>query len=210
MIAMPNVYGFISQQCEIIRTAGVEVILSETSTVQFGNTTCNGFFSDETPKQLVVATGKPFLDWLPVFVHETCHFDQWIEQDPVWTNKIGGAEPMFILDLWLNNEIELNNKQRSKIVQAALQIELDCEKRAVQKYINYQLHPYFNEVEYTKKANAYVYFYLYLEQTRKWYIRAPYAIESVWTHMPDTFDNSYAMLPHEYAELFDQCYKEQP
>jgi len=188
-----------------LQSKGISVNFSPAATVSFGNTECNGYFVDEPKPFLTVATGKDDAEWFPIFVHETCHADQFLEQAPCWTNKIGGIEPMTILDLWLDHHVELNPIQLNNTIRAALEIELDCERRVVAKHEKHNLD--FNKEEYIQKANSYVYFYLVMMTTRKWYGsgKAPYKIPEIWKTMPTTFQDDYQYSDH-FLELYKPCY----
>ena len=50
---------------------------------------CSGQFSDEPDSCLTVFIKGSIDEWLPIFVHETCHKDQFLEKADVWAAKIG-------------------------------------------------------------------------------------------------------------------------
>lgn len=152
---------------------------------------CSGLFDSEN-LELTVSINRPKEVWLPVFVHESCHMDQFIENCDIWKNAyIKDNDTSGILDMWLQGVVDLNETQLNEVIDKVLNLELDCEKRAVEKIKQYKLG--INIVEYTKKANAYVYFYRALAKTRKWTtpIYSPYALKEVWSQMPNKFLNEY-------------------
>lgn len=195
---------FVKNEVSRLKKSGVKIELVSRPTVKYGNTECNGYFNDVPTPYLTVGIDKKFNEWFSVFVHETCHADQFLEQAIVWTKKIGNCEPMAILDLWLDHHIELNPKQLHATIQGALQIELDCEKRAVEKYKINNLD--FNEEEYIQKANSYIYFYTMMAENRQWYKKAPYTIPEIWKKMPIEFQPHYIFIPHQYIKLYEACY----
>lgn len=168
----------------------------------------NGFLSDDK-RMLAVATGKPKWRWFQTFIHESCHMEQSIEQAKVWTDLIvSGHDATDFVFLWLDHAIELNRNQLSTYIYRTAMVELDCEKRSVKKIKTYGFD--YDTKEYIQRANAYVYFYLMLKKSRKWYTigKEPYSIEHVWREMPDDFDNNYTRLPAKYEKLYRQhCYK---
>jgi hypothetical protein len=197
--------NFALQEMWRLQEKGITVEFSPTPTVKYANTECNGYFVDEPKAFLTVATGKDINEWFPVFVHESCHADQYLQKAPCWNTKIGGYEPMAILDLWLDHNVELNPEQLNRTIQSALLIELDCEQRVVAKYEKYSMP--FDKDEYIQKANSYVYFYLVMMHTRKWYAPgcAPYSLLEVWSNMPKEFQTEYTSV-EKYLHLFKPCY----
>ena len=181
----------------------VQLILSDCRSVQLDTgTKCNGYFEDKTPA-LAVACGQAEKKWLPVLIHESSHMDQWIEQCVEWTNtKTEQYESMDLLDLWMGRHIELSRAQLNKYVKASRDVELDCEKRSVEKILHYDAP--LNIVQYIQRANAYVYFYNFMKVSRKWYTigKEPYNVKDVWTQMPINFDNDYEKLPKKFRDLF--------
>lgn len=181
---------------------GVEIILSDKRSVG-DDKPCNGYFQDGDKPTLAVACGQSFRKWLLVLVHESCHMDQWIEQVPEWTNNLLGTyETMDIIDLWCDHKIELSEEQLDEYIAIAREVELDCEKRSVEKIKEYNLP--IDIDEYIQKANAYVWFYTMIKETRQWYKigREPYNIKRVWSALPTHFVDDYNHVPKEYRELF--------
>lgn len=166
----------------------------------------NGYFCDATP-ELVVACYKKTNEWLEIFVHESCHRDQFIENARVWTRTINGYDATTLLWQWLDKTIELTPEKLNTVVQHVLEIELDCERRAARKIRRFNLP--IDLDEYIKKANAYVYFYKVLEETRLWYDkgRSPMHCPAVWKQMPNHFNNDYKIISPKYrAMILEHCY----
>ena len=169
---------------------------------------CAGYFAGyyEKPEKnmLAFATGKPLNEWLPIALHESCHMEQFLEKSEYWTNTMmdNGKDATDILFSWINGE-EITYDV-TDIAMRALYVELDCERRTLEKIISYGLQDIIEPIEYTKRSNAYVYFYLYIVESRKWCERgrAPYSLDAIWTQAPDTFDNDYNVIPPKLLKAF--------
>lgn len=201
-----DVRKWVKSEITISNMHDVPVRLLRKRHVNIDNVRCAGYFCDATP-ELVVACYRKMDDWLPVMVHETCHRDQAVQNTKVWTRKIDGHDPLTFLHQWLDHVIELTPDQLRKVVDAVLQIELDCERRAARKIKRNNLP--IDVTEYIQKANAYVYFYLSLEITRKWYAKncAPFHLAHVWQEMPTHFDNDYNVIPPKLKKLIlNECF----
>jgi hypothetical protein len=167
----------------------------------------SGLFSDEPHPCLQVHMDKDINEWLPIFVHETCHKDQYIEKTDIWTAKINEHyDAVEIFDMWIDRCVELKPHQLRPVLQQIVDIELDCERRAVEKIHKNNLD--INVEEYIQKANSYVYYYHAAAHTRMWTQRtAPYINPLVWKEMPVDFNNNYATIRNKMLELYlEHCY----
>jgi hypothetical protein len=168
---------------------------------------CSGVFEDEPVPCLTVDCNKDIKEWLLIFIHETCHKDQFLEKVSVWTEKIGGQyEPLDIFDMWVEGYIELKKQQLRLVLKYIVNIELDCEKRSIEKIKKYKLP--VNQIEYIQKSNAYVYYYHAVAAKRSYTDKSsPYVNPNIWTKMPKTFDNDYTKLKKNLLKLYnDYCY----
>lgn len=165
----------------------------------------NGFVS-ESPNILATAVGKSKAKWILTLLHESCHMDQCIERADVWkkADVTDSVDASTILFLWLDHLVEFNKAQLKDYTQRALAVELDCEKRVVEKANRYGIE--IDSAKYAQTANAYVYFYLMVAKTRKWYAigKEPYNVKEVWSQMPAHFNNDYTKLPRKYALLYKE------
>lgn len=182
----------------------VSVTMSKERSIKYNEdndaAVCNGYFDQEAP-ELAVACGQDFDKWFSVFIHESCHMDQWIEQCPAWTDgEIHGVEAYDLLELWLQGAIELNEEQKHAVIQPPMFVELDCERRVVQKIkdLNLPIDP----LRYAQRANSYVYFYLLMGFTRKWYEidKEPYNYPAIVCKMPTHLDGDYSQIPQGIKE----------
>jgi hypothetical protein len=142
--------------------------------LKIGTIECTG---EAVQGRLTIATGGDRDTWLQVFLHETCHLDQAKEREE-WFNQ--SDRVLTLLDKWLEGEGEYNSltwKDVSEIVE----LEHDCETRALQKIKDFELP--INLEEYSQKANAYLASYITTLKNRKW-DSAPYTNKDVWGKMP--------------------------
>lgn len=160
----------------------------------------NGYF-DDISRTLACSLGKDISQWLPVLLHEGSHMDQFLEQVPAWTNNVGLDKT----DEWLNGK-EIDPSIISKEIETSIQVELDCEKRTVEKIKKYNLQDIIDVKEYIQKSNAYILFYLWMKKNRKWYTigKEPYNIPQVVSSMPSNFDIDYTILDSKVEEIFDK------
>lgn len=160
---------------------GVTVTLSPKTNVvyPFDGSLVSGFF-DQEERLLSCACGRK--DWMEVFVHESCHMDQWIEGCNAWVNGVQSVDDYFE---WLDGKECKNIEQ---VVINAAMLEADCELRSIKKIKDYDLD--IDTRRYAKKANAYVYFYLYSLNTRRWYDpeKKPYDDHWLLSQCPSEID----------------------
>lgn len=189
---------------------GIKVILSNTRHVKYGGMESNGFFVDRPNGILAVAWNQDSYERsLRILVHESSHMDQWVELCPEWVaTTVADTDAMTILDLWFNRLVELTAEQLYQYATASRDVELDCEKRSVEKIIKWNLP--INVDTYIKEANSYVNFYNVIPLTRKWYTigREPYNTPEILERMSTKFDMNYHALTADildpYCVLFPE------
>lgn len=155
---------------------------------------CAGYF-DHTNKVLAYASKHPFA--LGILVHESCHLDQWLE-NPKFFKEF---DKCVVIDEWLSGK-EVSSKRLDDAIKMAMELELDCEKRSVKKIKKFNL-PLDPKV-YTRRANVYIYFYLWLRKTRRWSSpsNSPYQIAEIVNSVPSRFLKEYKTLPKYLEKLF--------
>lgn len=191
----------------------VRLNLSQEPSVQSGGISCSGYFLDDSmgdPPELAVACGKPEEAWLPILVHESCHMDQWIEGVPEWRllywDKVDICD---YFDRWLLGEIELVPEELDRITKILMEVELDCEKRVLEKIKKYDLP--IDPEDYSRRGLAYVLFYLVVKEQRKWSKvgREPYSIPEILAKMPTNFEVSISQPPKELLDVIrEYCFEE--
>jgi hypothetical protein len=173
-----NIQKLISDIAQKCLTNGINFRLEYTDSVDQENLPCSGYFDEKT---LAVAVKKPrIIDWLDVLVHESCHLDQYLEKSKYW---VSDKKSLFVVEAWIHGK-KVNKKDLQTGFTNTVALELDCEKRTVKKLKKYNIP--FNEKQYIRKANAYLFSYGYTLANKKWYPK-PYENTSITKKMPVTF-----------------------
>lgn len=181
----------VKRQC---KAYGIELILSPSKTVVLTDDfsqDCSGYFCDRD-KALVVACGKPFNEWIEILIHEFCHMEQW-KNDERW-NKWGEACGK-TWD-WVSGDIMLNKTQLANIMDDMVELEKDCEMRAVEKIKKWGLP--INLTKYVKKANVYLYSY-HMMPILKRFPTGIYTDKVLIEMSPKGFKKSYRKVPEDMA-----------
>lgn len=147
---------------------------------------CSGYFDPEEGKErLVVASNRK--DFLSILVHEYAHLTQWADNCYEWYNY---GESYNLVDEWLGGE-DVHNIGRH--LKRAMLIELDNEKRSVALIKKFKLP--IDIDDYIRKANSYMFFWLYLKYTRSWSkaSNSPYSNKNIISKMPKRFLKEYVM-----------------
>jgi hypothetical protein len=155
---------------------------------------------------LSVAMGND--DWFEVFIHEYCHFRQWLdEQKPgTWSLNYGPVsnEEFNSFFDWVYGKKELNPLEVTDLRKRIQLLEQDCDKRVVE-LIN--IHDLPVDIElYTQKSNAYHLSYTVVESHRKWF-KAPYRIPEIVRIMPCGWLSEHGLNnpSKEFVNLMIQC-----
>ena len=103
---------------------------------------------------------------------------------------------------WLGGKIVIR-EHLEEAVQDIIRLELDCELRTLKKIEKYKLpvHP----IQYKKKANVYLYSYLYMLETRKW-IHQIYSHNELWKAAPSCLRKEYKSIPKRLHMEFKKVY----
>jgi len=199
----------VKKECD---AAGVKYLFPETNKVDYpgvGNIQASGYFDDKIGPTLACAIGKPEKDWYEILIHESCHMDQWKEKDPLWLAQYSkGIDCDKGMDEWLSGK-DFHPDEYTYCIQTMQSLEIDCEKRAVRKILDLGLG--IDTVRYIKRANAYLFFYDIILETRKWSDVAPYDVEEIINAMPGYFlkDEDYRNMPEILKPLYKKhCYND--
>jgi hypothetical protein len=154
---------FVAYVRRMCKTHKVELMMSPSKTVVLTDNfsaDCSGYF-DDVDKVMAVACGKPFKDWIEILVHEFSHMQQWLDDDrwEHWTDCCGE------LWSWLDKEKIMNNSQLKYVIDGMIELERDCEVRALDNITKWKLP--INKSEYKRKANLYLYSYRMMPILRK-------------------------------------------
>lgn len=207
-----QVENFVVQEKHKAQESGVFFCLDYKEKVNYGDIVCNGFFESDYEHQgnivpfLSVGIKKDIKKWLPIFVHETCHMDQWLEKSELWLN----SKDYQVLNDWLQGN-DTSQEQITSLVKKIISLEADCERRTIEKIKNNNLP--IDIGYYAQRANAYLYFYQWMLKKRSWYKTAPYEINEILYYMPKEIlatDNYLYPLSPTREKLFDKCLEEAP
>lgn len=121
----------------------------------------DGSFDDEL-RIMEVAEKDIFLN---VLVHEYSHMRQWIEESPIYGKKYKNLDPYMVVFNWLHRGKEYEEDVLDNSFRLVKEIELDCEKRAIQTIKKWNLP--INTETYTKCAIALIYYFDYMRHFRK-------------------------------------------
>ena len=210
---LPNkkLLTYVEKRIKRIEDLGFKVTLVDVPRILEDGRHYGGWFSEDL-KELKVAVGQKWEKWFPIFVHETCHFDQWLEKCLEWKivqnvyRKQSAHEVFFN---WLQKK-KYSDDVVFRAIEAVRTNELDCERRVAKELINNNLNALIDVSIINKQANAYIYFYNVMYFTRKWYHKdfRPYKVKKLWNMMPDHFNNDYTQLPIDYyRQCVKHCYK---
>ena len=169
-----------------------------------GGVRVNGFFGEEE-KLLSCAMDKPRQKWLPILLHEYCHFKQWQTQCRAWKRTyFNGEDISDAIFLWVKHKKRYKFADLKRYAAATRDVEADCEKRAHRLIKKFSLP--LNAETYAQQANSYIYFYNHAVLRRKWWRRGhpPYEHKEVWGEFPTIFMKRYSQLPQKYIELYDK------
>lgn len=172
---------------------GIKCDLRPTKWVYCGSIRCSGYF-DECSGVLVVSMKNK--DALGVLVHEYCHLTQWQDGIELWDIA---CDSLNKVDKWLQgkrvNHIDLH-------LAHSRDLELDNERRSLKMMRKWKLS--IDQVDYVKKANAYVHFYNWLYYTRSWSKpgNSPYSNGNIISTMSGKFNMRYDKMPQRVFDAF--------
>lgn len=186
---------------EITRRAwsfGVAVLLAPEKDVKNGSHRSGGWFDgDSSQPVLAVGTGGEH-EWLGTLLHEYCHLTQWAEGAPVWKAADGWAK----VGPWLDGKAV---RGVPEAMAGLRELEADCERRTVR--LIRELEAPIDLDEYCRAANAYVHFYNYMAEHRKWYApgKGPYSVPEVLAACNPTLDADYSKTPRKLWKALAGC-----
>lgn len=193
-----NDSDYISHTIQYAIKNRVSINLSRECTIRDGDSPLpfGGYFCPND-RSLVVATGCPFREWFPTFVHESCHMDQFLEDSQYWkiTNLQGGGCALVNLFDWIIGKKKLTETQAKLYAYRCGQLELDCERRVIEKIDKFGLS--IDRNHHIQQSNAYILFYNFVAKHRIWTKpnRSAYKYKEIVNKMSTSFDYDYTRLP---------------
>lgn len=169
----PMVALFMASCMEQLEKHDVSLHLHPERLISWGETKFAGWF-DSDVKELHCAVGKPLEEWLHIFVHESCHFDQWREGSPAWSVlDIGDDSADLIILRWFAQDGTVDDVLGLRAVLAVMACEIDCERRTYRKIIQHNLTHIIDIDSFCRAANAYIALHEAALITRRWYVDDP-------------------------------------
>lgn len=188
----------VKRQC---KTYGIELVLAPSKNVVLTDDytqDCSGYFCDRD-KALVVACGKPVEKWIEILIHEFCHMEQW-KSDPRWDKWTDACEKTWG---WLSGDYMMNKTQLMAVLDDMVELEKDCEMRAVEKIRKWGLP--ISVQKYVQKANVYLYSYYILPEIKQ-FPTGIYDNEDLVKASPFGFKKSYRNIPEEMRKMMLQSF----
>lgn len=183
----------------------INIILEDSKSIkiQKENISVSGGFFDYSDKNNLIfacVIGYSFEQWSPVFIHEYCHFLQWLDRDQLWKD-------FYYLNAKSMDNIFNNKPVKKHILERNLNIcknlELDCEKRTVALLKKYKVD--MDISAYIRTANVYIHFYNYMKRYRQWYplTNVPYRIPALLKAAAPTFYKNYDEIPEAMLKQYE-------
>ena len=180
----------------------IEIRLGSGKSIQLGAGQYGGGYFCSAERTLAVATNMSLAKWLGIFVHESCHLDQWAENSRYWNLDLEKSYKIF--DKYIAGS---EQKNIESAIDNIVMMEADCERRAYRKIEEYGLPLCLDR--YARQANSYLYGHKAMLHYKSWYKRNMPKMNYVHRFMPTEI---YA--PHKYRmknaaidpTLFEKCF----
>jgi hypothetical protein len=119
-------------------------------------------------------------DWMEIFVHESCHLDQYLEKSPLWNHPLVKDFNIFDADL-----LKHCPDKAEKAFWVWCELEIDCDIRVLKKLKKYNLD--IDVKKYIQKSNCYHQSYYYFQKYSIFYDldNIPYANEELYSTFSD-------------------------
>lgn len=162
-----------------------------------------GYFTEKIgkiPGIIAAATRSSITSWLPTLVHESCHMDQWDEKIDLW-NKSIKFNANDKIDKWLEGK-NYTKQTIKKAIQITRDLELDCEKRSVDKIKKYNLP--IDIKQYIQISNVYIFFHNWVSIKRRWYNpkNDPFTNPKIYNLMESEWYDDYTEMPPQLLKAF--------
>lgn len=199
-----QVHDFLTDCMHQMDEHKVETLVSDSLQVKFQEILCSGFFHHK-PLQFAVALKKDFSDWFRIYAHEFSHFRQYVDNQAYFNHASDEIEVFFN---WVAGKEEVDSQHLLQMGKIAMGIEHDCEARVLKLIEKEGFGNILEPALYARKANAYVNFYLFVIENRKWYKakQEPYNIQEVYNLFPDELLMLETLTP-EMKQAFELCVK---
>jgi hypothetical protein len=192
-----NSINFIEEVIATCKLYGVKCSIRDVSYVKLGSFKCGGWFDGED-RELVCSMKNN--KGLALLAHEFSHFHQWAENSEMW-DLASKKNSHSAMHEWIEGKPIRDIKKHIAICR---DLEVDAEKRAVKMIKKYNLP--IDIDEYIRGANAYIYFYNYILNIRRWSApnNSPYRNKVLIASMPKTFMKDYSVLPDRLLKIYQE------
>lgn len=154
-----------------------------------------GYFDGENQKLACSFMGTQ-KSWLKTLLHESCHLDQWAEKSKLWEEN--SVYNDIDWDGWIQGLLEYPPEAINACLDSTKILEMDCEKRVIEKIKKYNLP--VDIKEYSKGANAYVLYYDFVKKYRTWKPKI-YKNKKLLALMPDVITDNLVLTPEIEKEM---------
>lgn len=116
--------------------------------------------------------------------------EQWAEGSDAWTSlTVDGVDACSLIDGWLSGDA-VDDGVIADAVKRVKAMEADCERRVLRKVKAFALP--IAPALYSQRANAYIHFYDWMLENRKWYPASspPYGTDGIVVAAPSRIADS--------------------
>lgn len=193
----PGFLKLLADSRKIARQNDIKIRISKAKYIHDADSDskCIGYFDSEGG-ELASSNYNDFDVFIRNFVHESCHMDQFLKDKFLWEKCSPGYDIFF---QWLEDKKIVKREVLEEAVQDIIRLEKDCEIRSIAKINKYKLP--IDVTDYIKRANAYLYGYLFFLEQKKW-LPAIYNNPDVVTVSPGRFPKEYKKIPRKLYVLF--------
>ena len=153
----------------------VQLISDKVSTYPDSDNLVNGYFDSDT-KIFMCCIGKDMSEWMPIYIHEYCHFKQWEEKADVWEN---GSD---------------------------LELEADCERRVVDMILLHNILIDVHDYAQKANAYVHFYNYIDLYDKWYISGKEPYKLTDVFSQFNNTIDEDFELSWEYMALYDKHCF----
>lgn len=197
-IKNPNIKLFLKDLKKQCKDHKIKLTLVNDHLIDYGKEGITGIAGWFDGKELACAIGGKEGSWIKTLVHESCHLDQFIEKSKFW--KESNIRRGNLTENWINGK-EYPQKEVRIEFNREFRLELDCEKRSVEKIIKYNLPVPIER--YIQQANSYLWIYKLIPKIRQWYTGyGPSNCDELTAKMPKHFNVNYHQMPKKIEKLY--------
>lgn len=147
---------------------------------------------DGTSKEFIVSIKSKL--GFEVLVHEYCHYQQWKQSKRYYNRLIDAGHLVFD---WIDGTF-FKKDVLNYAFENIIELEWDCEKRAVETIKKYNLD--VDIEKYIKTANTYLLFYHIVRENRKWCSNGIYSPSLVKSMPNEILDLDFYLDPNNIKE----------